>query len=101
MILVGCAAAILLSYAAWPLRKAWFTADDYSMIALVRHNTNPLWFFVADPFATYMYRPIGMLLWSVSVSVFGNSSLAHYGISVTLHAAVACALGFIECGHVI
>lgn len=94
MILVGCAAVILLSYAAWPLRKAWFTADDYSMIALVRHNTNPLWFFVADPFATYMYRPIGMLLWSVSVSVFGNSSLAHYGISVTLHAAVACALGF-------
>lgn len=84
-----------LIFAAWPLSEAGYFADDYTMLALVRHSENPLWFFVADPFFTYMYRPVGMSLWWISEASFGNLSVAHYVINLVLHAAVACGLGLL------
>ena len=73
--------------------NAYFMLDDFGMLAIARFVDNPLEAFVRQhiPGGLY-YRPLGMLLWWLSVRAFGTDPLAHYLINLSLHLGVAGAL---------
>lgn len=76
-----------------PLNGAWFHRDDFWLLSLARHTTNPLYFWTYDHSAFYFFRPVAMTLWWCSVALWGSEPTAHYALNALLHGAVALSFG--------
>ncbi len=72
---------------------AWYTGDDFSLLALTRLLDNPLWLFVQNHMLSMpYYRPLGVTVWWLSERAFGHAAGWHYLFNVLLHATVALVL---------
>ena len=86
----------LLAFAALlPLLQAGYVADDWAILALVRHGASPFEYYFADHTATYSYRPNGMLVWYLVAAAFGDAALPQYFVQIALHALNAALLALL------
>lgn len=86
----------LLAFAALlPLLQAGYVADDWAILALVRHGAMPLEYYFADHTATYSYRPNGMLAWYLVAAAFGDAALPQYVVQIAIHALNAALLALL------
>ena len=86
----------LLAFAALlPLLQAGYVADDWAILALVRHGATPFEYYFADHTSTYAYRPNAMLVWYLVAAAFGDAALPQYVVQIAIHALNAALLALL------
>lgn len=75
-----------------PVLGAGFLQDDWTFLAMSRHQANPLAYYYDDHSPAHFFRPHGMLSWWLLTRAFGLDATGHYTAQILLHAASGLAL---------
>src|SRR3954469_1875173 len=68
-----------------PVLVSGFLSDDFVVVEFVRrHGHSP--FAWPDRLPAQVFRPLGMLIFSVQGLVFGNGAILYHAIGILMHA---------------
>jgi len=77
--------AMVSVWAFSPLRQAQFTGDDWHYVVLLSNIDSLSPIYTTNLVLSYLYRPVTLTLFAVSVNVFDANPLPQYVINIVLH----------------